>query len=437
MTTPSPARHHRRRHPSRVSIKRRHSLTIDPTARFVCRPLPSFEQMANFNFTRERRPRAQPHQGSGAFGPVRGDPQHVARTPISGVSKPGAKTRQLIRFSTVGLSSGGTPHGRDPRGSPEVLHVPSKLDHRGNTPRLLLSFFARRMKCQHFIRRRSGARIPASRQRLPWDSWTRSPETAHSQVAVADWATRGKSRENWPLINGSAPHTSSWSDADTQSPGSHIPFPTTQRRDSSTQAEADRLAASNGHYHQRDLHEAIKRAITPADAEDAIMPSTKHELPVQNHSLYQAGARRPSADQVGKLLEPQSSNAPTTTAAIEQAAFGPTTWPGTGLRQTKMRWQPASSYPTTDRAPSVNYKQIPSTRPNSRCTATPRQGDTKSQHLRRRCTQPNSYGGPKGRPGAAAAEVQLVHRRRHGAVRHTRLRPDDDDGVRLHVGSAR
>ena len=118
------------------------------------------------------------------------------------------------------------------------------------------------MKFQHFIRSQKRRADTGMRDNdMQWDFWTLSPETAH-QVA---WLMGDRGiPKNWRYMNGYGSHTYSWINADGQISWVKYHFISDQGVEFLTQAEADRLAGLDADYHQRDLHEAIKRGDYPS-----------------------------------------------------------------------------------------------------------------------------------------------------------------------------
>ena len=313
--------------------------------------------MANFN--RERIPERQPHaNGSGAFGhfEVTNDVSSYTR---AAVFQPGAKIDTLIRFSTVAGERGTPDTWRDPRGfSLRFYTSEGNLDIVGNnTP---IFFLRDAMKFQHFIRSQKRRADTGMRDNdMQWDFWTLSPETAH-QVALL-MGDRGIPK-SWRSMNGYGSHTYSWINADSQISWVKYHFISDQGVEFLTQAEADRLAGIDADYHQRDLHEAIKRGDYPSwTLKMQIMPFDDAKsyrfnpfdlTKVWPHDDY------PLID-VGRLTLDRNFTDHHT--EIEQAAFEPNNQvPGTGLSPDKMLLARGFSYADAHRARlGVNYKQIP------------------------------------------------------------------------------
>ncbi len=400
-----------------------HSLTIGPDGPILLQDHYLIEQMANFN--RERIPERQPHaKGSGAFGQFEVT-NNVSAYTRAAVFQPGAKTDTLIRFSTVAGERGTPDTWRDPRGfSLRFYTSEGNLDIVGNnTP---VFFLRDAMKFQHFIRSQKRRADTGMRDNdMQWDFWTLSPETAH-QVA---WLMGDRGiPKNWRLMNGYGSHTYSWIDADSQISWVKYHFISDQGVEFLTQAEADRLAGIDADYHQRDLHEAIKRGDYPSwTLKMQIMPFD--EAKSYRFNPFDLTKVWPHDDhpliEVGKLT--LNRNFTDHHTEIEQAAFEPNNQvPGTGLSPDKMLLARGFSYADAHRARlGVNYKQIPVNSPKSEVHSYSKDGAMRIRNAADPVYAPNSYGGPKADPERAAE----VHWYTDGDMVRSAytLRPDDDD----------
>ena len=400
-----------------------HSLTIGPDGPILLQDHYLIEQMANFN--RERVPERQPHaKGSGAFGQFEVT-NNVSAYTRAAVFQPGAKTDTLIRFSTVAGERGTPDTWRDPRGfSLRFYTSEGNLDIVGNnTP---VFFLRDAMKFQHFIRSQKRRADTGMRDNdMQWDFWTLSPETAH-QVA---WLMGDRGiPKNWRLMNGYGSHTYSWIDADSQISWVKYHFISDQGVEFLTQAEADRLAGIDADYHQRDLHEAIKRGDYPSwTLKMQIMPFD--EAKSYRFNPFDLTKVWPHDDhpliEVGKLT--LNRNFTDHHTEIEQAAFEPNNQvPGTGLSPDKMLLARGFSYADAHRARlGVNYKQIPVNSPKSEVHSYSKDGAMRVNNISDPVYAPNSYGGPKAAPERAAE----VHWYTDGDMVRSAytLRPDDDD----------
>ena len=236
-----------------------HSLTVGPDGPILLNDHYLIEQMANFN--RERIPERQPHaKGGGAFGHFEVS-QDLSKFTKAAVFQPGTKTEMVARFSTVAGERGSPDTWRDPRGFALKFYTSEgNFDMVGNNTPV---FFVRDpMKFQNFIR--SQKRMAANNLRdhhMQWDFWTLSPESAHQVTYLM--GDRGIPK-TWRQMNGYGSHTYSWINADSQISWVKYHFISDQGVEFLTQAEADRLAGIDADYHQRDLHEAIKRGDYPS-----------------------------------------------------------------------------------------------------------------------------------------------------------------------------
>ncbi|MDT5186550.1 MAG: catalase [Mycobacterium sp.] len=400
-----------------------HSLTVGPDGPILLQDHYLIEQMANFN--RERIPERQPHaKGSGAFGhfEVTNDVGSYTR---AAVFLPGAKTDTLIRFSTVAGERGTPDTWRDPRGFSLRFYTPEgNLDIVGNnTP---VFFLRDAMKFQHFIRSQKRRADTGMRDNdMQWDFWTLSPETAH-QVA---WLMGDRGiPKNWRLMNGYGSHTYSWINAGGQISWVKYHFISDQGVEFLTQDEADRLAGIDADYHQRDLHEAIKRGDYPSwTLKMQIMPF--EDAKSYRFNPFDLTKVWPHDDypfiEVGKLT--LNRNFTDHHTEIEQAAFEPNNQvPGTGLSPDKMLLARGFSYADAHRARlGVNYKQIPVNSPKSEVHSYSKDGAMRIRNASDPVYAPNSYSGPKAAPERAAE----VHWYTDGDMVRSAytLRPDDDD----------
>jgi catalase len=369
-----------------------HSLTVGPDGPILLQDHYLIEQMANFN--RERIPERQPHaKGFGAFGrfEVTGD---VSAFTKAAVFQPGVETETLIRFSTVAGERGSPDTWRDPRGySLKFYTSEGNLDIVGNdTP---VFFLRDPMKFQHFIR--SQKRLAANNLRsadMQWDFWTLSPESAH-QVAWL-FGDRGIPK-SWRHMNGYSSHTYSWINAAGETFWVKYHFICDQGVECLTQAEADRIAGTDGDYHQRDLYNAIARGEFPSwTLKMQIMPF--EEAKTYRFNPFDLTKVWPHGDypltEVGTLT--LDRNVTDFHTEMEQAAFEPNNMvPGTGLSPDKMLLGRSFSYADAHRARlGVNYKQIPVNAPKVPVHSYSKDGVMRVQNVSDPVYAPNSVGGP-------------------------------------------
>ena len=401
-----------------------HSLTVGPDGPIVLHDHYLIEQMANFN--RERIAERQPHaKGGGAFGSFRVTSDVSAYTRAA-VFQPGTETEALVRFSSVAGERGSPDTWRDPRGFAVKLYTSEgNLDIVGNnTP---VFFLRDPMKFQHFIR--SQKRRAANNLRdhdMQWDFWTLSPESAHQVTWLM--GDRGIPK-SWRTMQGYSSHTYSWVNAAGEQFWVKYHWRSEQGVECLTQEEADRLAGSDGDYHQRDLYYAIENGDYPSwTLKMQIMPF--EEAKTYRFNPFDLTKVWPHGDypliEVGRLT--LDRNVTDYHTEMEQAAFEPNnTVPGTGLSPDKMLLARGFSYSDAHRARlGVNYKQIPVNAPKSPVHSYSKDGAMRVVNVSDPVYAPNSYGGPHADPertdraGLWAADGEMVR------SAYT-LRADDDD----------
>ena len=399
------------------------SLTVGPNGPILLQDHYLIEQMAMFN--RERTPERQPHaKGGGAFGHLEITEDVTAYTKAA-VFAPGTKTEMLARFSTVAGERGSPDTWRDVRGFALKFYTSEgNFDIVGNnTP---VFFIRDPMKFQHFIR--SQKRIAASNLRdnnMQWDFWTLSPESAHQVTYVM--GDRGLPK-SWRHMNGYGSHTYSWVNAAGEIYWVKYHFISDQGVDYLPQADGDRIAGTDGDYHQRDLYEAIGRGEYPSWAVKVqIMPF--EEAKTYRLNPFDLTKAWPHGDyplvDVGRFT--LDRNVTDYHAQIEQAAFEPNnTVPGTGLSPDKMLLARGFSYADAHRARiGTNYNQLPVNAPKADVHAYSKDGHMRFRLAADPVYAPNSTGGPVADP-ARAAEVRWHADGDMVRAAYT-LREDDDD----------
>ncbi|CAN5255688.1 hypothetical protein BH24PSE2_BH24PSE2_08020 [soil metagenome] len=265
-----------------------------------------------------------------------------------------------------------------------------------NTP----VFFVRDpMKFQHFIRSQKRRADNNLRDHdSMWDFWTLSPESAH-QVTVL-MGDRGIPR-TWRHMNGYSSHTYMWINAGGERFWVKYRFKTDQGIEVLEQDEADRLAGTDGDYHQRDLFNSIRDGNFPSwSLKVQIMPF--EEARTYRFNPFDLTKVWPHGDyplmDVGKMT--LNRNVTDYHTEIEQAAFEPNNAvPGTGLSPDKMLLARGFSYSDAHRARlGVNYRQIPVNMPKSPVHSYSKDGQGRTQNVSDPVYAPNSYGGPKADP---------------------------------------
>ena len=293
-----------------------------------------------------------------------------------------------------------------------------------NTP---VFFLRDPMKFQHFIR--SQKRRAANNLRdhdMQWDFWTLSPESAHQVTWLM--GDRGIPK-SWRTMQGYSSHTYSWVNAAGEQFWVKYHWRSEQGVECLTQEEADRLAGSDGDYHQRDLYYAIENGDYPSwTLKMQIMPF--EEAKTYRFNPFDLTKVWPHGDypliEVGRLT--LDRNVTDYHTEMEQAAFEPNnTVPGTGLSPDKMLLARGFSYSDAHRARlGVNYKQIPVNAPKSPVHSYSKDGAMRVVNVSDPVYAPNSYGGPHADPertdraGLWAADGEMVR------SAYT-LRADDDD----------
>jgi catalase len=373
-----------------------HSLTVGPNGPILLQDHYLLEQMANFN--RERIPERQPHaKGGGAFGHFHVT-HDVSRYTNAALFQPDTRTDLVLRFSSVAGERGSPDTWRDPRGfAVKFYTTEGNYDMVGNnTP---VFFIRDPMKFQHFIR--SQKRRADSNLRdhdMQWDFWTLSPESAH-QVA---WLMGDRGiPKTWRHMNGYSSHTYLWVNAAGRKFWVKYHFKTNQGIQNLTQAEADRLAGTDGDFHTRDLYDAIERGNHPSwTLKVQVMPFEEAEN--YRFNPFDLTKVWPHGDypliEVGQLV--LDRNPTDYHTEIEQAAFEPNNLvPGIGLSPDKMLLARGFSYADAHRARlGVNYKQIPVNAPRCPVHSYSKDGAMRIQNVSDPVYAPNSKGGPKADP---------------------------------------
>jgi catalase len=370
-----------------------HSLTVGPDGPILLQDHYLIEQMASFN--RERIAERQPHaKGSGAFGHFQVTKDVSAFTKAA-VFQPGTRTDTLIRFSTVAGERGSPDTWRDPRGFALKFYTSEgNYDLVGNnTP---VFFLRDPMKFQHFIRSQKRRADNDMRDHdMQWDFWTLSPESAHQVAWVM--GDRGIPR-TWRHMNGYSSHTYMWVNAKGERFWVKYHFKTDQGIEFLSQADADRLAGTDGDYHRRDLFDAITRREFPSwTLRMQIMPfgdaATYRFNPFDLTKVWPHGDY--PLHEVGRLT--LDRNPTDHHSQIEQAAFEPNNLvPGIGVSPDKMLLGRLFAYADAHRHRlGVNYKQIPVNAPQAPVHTYSKDGAMRVRNAADPVYAPNSKGGPK------------------------------------------
>ncbi len=370
-----------------------HSLTVGPDGPILLQDHYLIEQMANFN--RERIAERQPHaKGGGAFGSFE-TTENVSAYTKAALFQPGVSTPMMARFSTVAGERGSPDTWRDPRGFALKFYTSEgNYDLVGNnTP---VFFLRDPIKFQNFIRSQKRRADNNLRDNdMQWDFWTLSPESAH-QVA---WLMGDRGiPKTWRHMNGYSSHTYMWVNKDGERFWVKYHFKTDQGVDFLTQDEADKLAGTDGDYHQRDLFDSIKQGEYPSwSLKVQIMPFK--EANTYRFNPFDLTKVWPHSDypliNVGKMMLNQ--NVSDYHSEMEQAAFEPNNIvPGIGLSPDKMLLGRIFAYSDSHRARlGVNYRQIPVNQPRCPVNSYSKDGAMRINNISDPVYAPNSYGGPK------------------------------------------
>ncbi|MEA9392544.1 catalase [Acerihabitans sp. TG2] len=316
------------------------------------------EKLAHFN--RENIPERRVHaKGSAAYGTftVTQDIRHLTQAAL--FAEVGKKTPIFLRFSTVGGERGSADSARDPRGFALKFYTEEgNWDIVGNnTP---VFFIRDPLKFPDFIHTQK--RHPQTNLKSPqmmWDFWSLSPESLH-QVTIL-FSDRGIP-DGYRFMHGFGSHTYSLINAAGERTFVKWHFKTLQGIKNLLPEEADRLAASDPDYAQRDLFTAIEqgnfprwrvciqimkeqeatdRAVNPFDVTKVW---SQKEYPLQEVGIFEL-----------------NRNPRNYFAEVEQAAFAPSNIvPGIGLSPDKMLQGRVFAYADAQRYRiGTNYQQLP------------------------------------------------------------------------------
>ncbi|WP_327234711.1 catalase [Streptomyces sp. NBC_01317] len=374
-----------------------HSLTIGSDGPILMQDHYLIEKMAQFN--RERVPERVVHaKGAGAYGffEVTND---VSQFTKADMFQPGKRTEMLARFSTVAGELGSPDTWRDPRGFALKFYTEhGNYDMVGNNTPV---FFVRDpIKFQDFIH--SQKRHPATGLRnndMQWDFWTLSPESAH----MVTWLMGDRGiPKSFRHMNGYGSHTYMWVNGAGERFWVKYHFKTDQGIDYLTQADADRMAGSDGDHHRRDLYESIQSGDAPTwSLKVQIMPfddaADYRFNPFDLTKVWPHGDY-PLID-VGRMT--LDRNPDNFFVHIEQAAFEPSNLvPGIGPSPDKMLLGRLFSYPDTHRYRiGPNYTQLPPNRSHAPVHSYSKDGPMRYEASDAAMPYaPNSYGGPAADP---------------------------------------
>ncbi|AYD89571.1 catalase [Actinomyces lilanjuaniae] len=339
----------------------RHSITLGPDGPLLLHDHHLVSSLAHFN--RENIPDRKPHaKGSGAFGELV-ITHDISRYTKAAALQPGARTRALLRFSTVAGEAGSPDTWRDVRGFALKFYTSEgNWDLVGNnTP---VFFLRDPMKFPHFIRSQKRLGDKGLRdQTMQWDFWTLSPESAH-QVAYL-MGDRGLPR-TWRHMNGYGSHTYMLINEAGERFWTKFHFHTNQGVENWGGQDAEELAGVDADFHRRDLFEAIERGDYPSwTLSIQVMPY--EEAKTYRINPFDLTKTWPHADYplitVGTLT--LNENPENFFAQIDQAAFAPSNIvPGIGFSPDRMLLARVFAYADAHRARlGVNHDQLPVNQP--------------------------------------------------------------------------
>ena len=339
----------------------RHSVTLGPDGPLLLHDHHLVNSLAHFN--RENIPDRKPHaKGAGAFGELV-ITHDISRYTKAALFQPGARTRALLRFSTVAGEAGSPDTWRDVRGfALKFYTTEGNWDLVGNnTP---VFFLRDPMKFPHFIRSQKRLGDKGLRdQTMQWDFWTLSPETAHQVTYLM--GDRGLPR-TWRHMNGYGSHTYMLINEAGERFWAKFHFHTNQGVENWSGADAEEIAGQDADFHRRDLFDAIKRGDYPSwRLSIQVMPY--EEAKTYRINPFDLTKTWSHADypliEVGTLT--LNENPENFFAQIDQASFAPSNIvPGIGFSPDRMLLARVFAYADAQRARlGVNHDQIPVNQP--------------------------------------------------------------------------
>lgn len=339
----------------------RQSVTLGPDGPLLLHDHHLVNSLAHFN--RENIPDRKPHaKGAGAFGELV-ITHDISRYTKAALFQPGARTRTLLRFSTVAGESGSPDTWRDVRGfALKFYSTEGNWDLVGNnTP---VFFLRDPMKFPHFIRSQKRLGDKGLRdQTMQWDFWTLSPETAHQVTYLM--GDRGLPR-TWRHMNGYGSHTYMLINEAGERFWTKFHFHTNQGVENWSGQDAEEIAGQDADFHRRDLFDAIARGDYPSwTLSIQVMPY--EEAKTYRVNPFDLTKTWSHADypliEVGTLT--LNENPENFFAQIEQASFAPSNIvPGIGFSPDRMLLARVFAYADAQRARlGVNHDQIPVNQP--------------------------------------------------------------------------
>jgi catalase len=381
------------------------------------------EKLAHFD--REVIPERRMHaKGSGAYGTFTVTHDITKYTKAKIFSEIGKKTEMFLRFSTVAGERGAADAERDIRGFAMKYYTEEgNWDLVGNnTP---VFFFRDPLKfpdLNHAVKRDPRTNMRSAKNN--WDFWSSLPEALH-QVTIT-MSDRGIPL-SYRHMHGFGSHTFSMINAKNERVWVKFHFVTQQGVKNLTDAEAEKIIASDRESHQRDLYESIERGEYPrwkmfiqvmTEAQAKKMPYNPFDLTkVWYHGDY-------PLKEVGELE--LNRNPENYFAEVEQSAFNPANVvPGIGFSPDKMLQGRLFSYGDAQRYRlGVNHHQIPVNAPRCPVKSYHRDGQMRVDGNAGSTIayEPNSYGEWQEQPNYREPPLELS-----GAADRWDFREDDSD----------
>ena len=371
------------------------SMSAGPRGPLLLQDYQLIERLAHQN--RERIPERAVHaKGSGAHGTFRVTHDITQFSKANLFSEIGKETDVFLRFSTVAGERGAADAERDVRGfSMKFYTEQGNWDLVGNNTPV---FFVRDpSKFPDFIHTQK--RHPKNNMRSAtamWDFWSLSPESLH-QVTIL-FSDRGLPN-GYRFMNGYGSHTYSFHNAQNERFWVKFHFKSLQGIKFLTNAEAEKIVATDRESAQRDLFNAIESGDFPKwSVKVQIMP----EIEAENVPYHPFDVTKvwPHADypliDVG-VLE-LNRNPENYHAEVEQASFSPSNIiPGIGFSPDKMLQGRIFAYADAHRyRVGTHYAMLPINRPRSEVNHYHHDGAMRLDIPQGTDAyyEPNSFGGP-------------------------------------------
>ena len=373
-----------------------HSLSIGPNGPLLMQDHYLAQKMAAFN--RERIPERVLHaKGGGAFGYFE-TTEDVSQYTKAKVFAKGARTRILIRVSTVAGESGSADTVRDPRGFAIKFYTEDgNYDLVGNnTPIFFIRDPQKFSDLIHSQKRRADTHLRD--HNMQWDFWTLCPESAHQVTFLM--TDRGTPR-TWRHMNAYGSHTYMWINAAGEKFWVKYHFKTEQGIENFTGSDAKAMTAEDPDFHLRDLRETI------ASGQEVGWRLEMQIMPFADAANYRFNPFDltkvwPHADYppitVGRMV--LNENPENYFTQIEQASFEPANMvPGIGPSPDKVLQGRILSYPDAHRYRiGTNYLHLPVNQPKNEVHSYNVDGAMRYTNPSEPLYSPNTFGGPVADP---------------------------------------